>query len=274
MYPPRTLHHYTSGAGLLGIVESSAIWATQIQYMNDYKEFSHAIDLARTELFHLKKRENDSAVDKICDKVFELLDSMSGVSIYVACFSEVDDSLSQWRGYCPSGFGYCIGFVEERLKQIAESQGFTLKPCIYDLGEQRKLVKKWTEGIVSQIKENYFEDIDLEQYCSTHAQEYFNEFARLAPYVKHNSFFEEKEWRLVTLVFSNDPRVKLRAGRSMLVPYIEIDLKLSRETDLVWNIRVGPTPQLELAMSSATKLFNKINIVSGIGRTMVPYRDW
>lgn len=37
--PPPILHHYTTQEGLLGIVESKSIWATNIYYLNDAAEY-------------------------------------------------------------------------------------------------------------------------------------------------------------------------------------------------------------------------------------------
>jgi hypothetical protein len=44
---PPLLYHYTDATGLLGIVQSRAIWATHIRYLNDAQEFDYAADLAR-----------------------------------------------------------------------------------------------------------------------------------------------------------------------------------------------------------------------------------
>ena len=45
------LYHYTSAAGLIGLLGTpaspAAMWLTQVQYMNDAVELSHAYELAR-----------------------------------------------------------------------------------------------------------------------------------------------------------------------------------------------------------------------------------
>jgi hypothetical protein len=43
---PTLLYHYTDARGLLGIIESHAIWATHLHYLNDAQEFAYAADLA------------------------------------------------------------------------------------------------------------------------------------------------------------------------------------------------------------------------------------
>lgn len=41
------LYHYTTQAGLLGILGSKSIWCTNTLFLNDPTEFSHAIDLGK-----------------------------------------------------------------------------------------------------------------------------------------------------------------------------------------------------------------------------------
>jgi hypothetical protein len=47
------LYHYTTQRGLLGIISSKEIWVTHTQYLNDRRQFVHAIDLAREEVQRL-----------------------------------------------------------------------------------------------------------------------------------------------------------------------------------------------------------------------------
>lgn len=41
------LYHYTSQHGLLGILGSQAVWATNTHFLNDPTEFVHALALAQ-----------------------------------------------------------------------------------------------------------------------------------------------------------------------------------------------------------------------------------
>src|SRR5262245_39760281 len=44
--PRDLLYHYTTQAGLLGIIESGALWASNVRYLNDRGEFGHAMGIA------------------------------------------------------------------------------------------------------------------------------------------------------------------------------------------------------------------------------------
>ncbi len=48
--PGERLYHYSSFNGLLGIVESRSLWASDIRYMNDSAELKHTADLIRKEV--------------------------------------------------------------------------------------------------------------------------------------------------------------------------------------------------------------------------------
>jgi len=53
------LGHYTSTVGLIGIFESKELWATNIKYLNDEKEFDAALDLVQTILASKVQFTND-----------------------------------------------------------------------------------------------------------------------------------------------------------------------------------------------------------------------
>src|ERR1035437_7092887 len=43
----RGLYHYTSASALIGILQSRAIWTTNIRFLNDTTEYAFALELAR-----------------------------------------------------------------------------------------------------------------------------------------------------------------------------------------------------------------------------------
>lgn len=47
---PKHLYHYTSQTGLLGILQTKKLWMTNILYLNDSSEFTHTLDLVKSEL--------------------------------------------------------------------------------------------------------------------------------------------------------------------------------------------------------------------------------
>jgi len=272
--PIPLLHHYTSGAGLLGIFDSDSVWATLIHSLNDSKEFGHAIDQARSYLLSPEVTSTDFTAYLLSKRLAESLDQISRLNVYVACFSELEDSLSQWRGYCPSGFGYSLGMFGEELHRVAASQGFRLRQCIYDHSEQRRMVEQWALHALQDLRASLPEGEDPTKHAAENSYKYFAGFADFAPVLKHQGFKDEQEWRLIGTILSDDPRVKLRSGRSMLIPYVPIKLGLASNQSLVWNLRVGPTPNMALASNAATHFFRRAHIKNGISPSSVPYREW
>src|SRR6516164_4036522 len=47
---PPTLYHYTTAQGLLGIMESNRLWATNVRFLNDPSEIDYAICIIRESL--------------------------------------------------------------------------------------------------------------------------------------------------------------------------------------------------------------------------------
>lgn len=271
---PLLLHHYTSGSGLLGIFDSDSVWATLIHSLNDSKEFQHAIDLARAHLFSLRHGSSDEPLNCLNETLADSLDRVSQLSIYAACFSAMEDSLSQWRGYCPPGFGYSLGLFGEELQRVAGSQGFELRQCIYKHEEQLRLVQRWASQALQDLRTTLPERCDPAKHAREHCHKHFQSFVSFAPILKNQSFRDEHEWRLIAMIPSDDPRVKLRPGRSMLIPYVPIKLGLASNPSLVWDIKIGPTPNMTLASNAAAHFFRRARIKNGIGPSVVPYREW
>jgi hypothetical protein len=274
---PDFLYHYTSGQALLGILESDSVWASQIRYMNDSKEFTHAVEHATQVLHRLSMASSNQTGTRsgLCKAVIRYLEELDHLALYVACFSEIPDSLSQWRGYCPPNFGYSLGFDRVKLDTAAEEQGFKLKKCIYDRDEQSQTVSEWASKTIEALEAGCPTNIDPVKYTYANNDKFLPNFVAFAPYMKDPSFIDEHEWRLVGRVRGDDSRVNLRPGRSLLVPYVPIDLYLTTANSPIYDIRVGPTPDPKLAINSLSlRLWKDVRFPGGISTSSVPYRDW
>jgi hypothetical protein len=42
---PDRIYHYTDAAGLLAIIQTKTIWATDLAFLNDSREFVHTVGL-------------------------------------------------------------------------------------------------------------------------------------------------------------------------------------------------------------------------------------
>ena len=135
--PP--LYHYTSHAGLIGMVQHKKMWFTHAHYMNDSSEYNYAINLINQELQEEYGLDLDSHMNLANTSLSENVP-------YTFSLSERKDSLSQWRGYCPDG-GYSISFNGEQSKDDLQlsimmlKYGLYLGKCVYELAHQKELIR-------------------------------------------------------------------------------------------------------------------------------------
>ena len=119
----KLLYHYCSNQTLYHILKSHSLRMSDISKSNDYKElnlffpgiFKSMKRKYREEPFPFtyKNKEDTEAIEHLItescylwkDK-FESGDFLN----FVACFSEREDSLNQWRSYADNGKGCCAGF--------------------------------------------------------------------------------------------------------------------------------------------------------------------
>jgi hypothetical protein len=278
----KIIFHYTSLEGLLGIIESKSIWATNILYLNDASEMNYSIGLLREQIINFQSEIRNAFLSVLTSPFFETLIVIiedgdfipSGRhSYFVFSFSEEKDQLSQWRGYCPGGIGFSLGFKFSKLKECVQQQGYYISRCIYDekeQGDQLREIIKSTSGLISlrkdagDSKEKVFVDL-------------IRKFIKLAPTFKHPKFKEEKEWRIIAGPQSkNDNKlIKYRPGQSMIVPYIEIFLPTDGEHLLIDQIIVGPTHEPELSKASVEMLLKSKKVkFDEVQFSTIPYRHW
>lgn len=255
-----SLYHYTSQTGFKGIVESKTIWATNILYLNDSAEFIHAVNTTRNGFDAIYDEVSVSKQEKpFLEKIYEHLNEFEtnrGIGIFVSSFSRNKDKLSQWRGYCPNGDGYCVrfDFNQEVLNRVRRN-GFELVECVYaDDDDSPNLVLEFLESALKVFRETY-NDKEIPNNKIEVAFEKFGfekEFLKIATRLKHIAFKEEEEWRLVSApMWLNESQVKYRPGKSMLIPYVEICLKDDDNLLNIPEVWVGPTPHPNLAQNSA-----------------------
>lgn len=291
--PKGPLYHYTSQAGLLGIIQKKQIWATNMLFLNDSAELNHAIRLVKDAIHEIEGSMSLEEATFIkgfgddLDLIINWIDYQRIAGIYVCSFSENKDQLSQWRGYCPNGNGFSIGFnfSSPLYNSLIEAQNFCLLKCEYGDSEQKSIARQFVNDVINTFR------IDGQDIAN---QKAWADFRKTAPRIKDPTFYEEAEWRLVYLPPKSDsggPRnIKFREGKSMLIPYLEIELtELIKEPDvrkpLEWipEIYVGPTQHQALSCMSLDILLKTqgvSNIISKedkpehtrVSASEIPYR--
>jgi len=195
--PPKTLWHYTTADGLLGILESASIYATQLGCLNDVSELRYAMHMVQNAMRMLRARTPGDDPDR--DYIFDLIDRVAGADtvptsdLYVACFSGKEDDLSQWRAYGGGENGYALAFQT----QFLFSQHSIVAPVSYDhqlhLEVAGEVAAAFLDFKLRGLKRGY----DRETWTLAFANAWSASLGMVGPMVKHPAFAAENEYRCI-----------------------------------------------------------------------------
>lgn len=245
------LYHYTSADGLKGIIENDELWATSAYYLNDSAEILYGYRVLHLAIETWLKRP-DPAADSISRGLAESLQRYFGqgaaernviTPIYLTCFCEDDNLLSQWRAYGNTG-GYNIGF---KVPEDGIVYGLTPEPrvytarCVkveYDRDKQVQRIHDILDGLLPILDEQDVTDavrsIDVlsplgyQKLLSVIQEMLVEESIGF----KDAAFAVEKEWRFVVRSrellkqgqddgdHTNLP-IHFRTARGQLIPYVK-----------------------------------------------------
>jgi len=285
--PEKVLYHYTSLKGLLGLIDKKVIWATNIFCVNDQSELKRAISLLTDELtsrieplkknyFELAPRAIGTEINPDIIKIREKIRFMESIKdvvddvisedraqFYVCSFTELNDNLNQWRGYCQDGNGFSIGFDFTTQKV---DRAIAIRRCEYNEDKQKEILKylldRWFNAS-KKIPTNILPEL---------VSKAVNDFFAIAPLFKHPKYQEENEWRIVvsgkTDKFYNN--VKFVESNDIIKPYYCLPLN---RLPTIADIRVGPSSHTDLNTSTAKLFLKSKNMDSSIiSKSKIPYR--
>lgn len=275
-----TLYHYTNQAGLLGIIKNKEIWATHTQYLNDAREFRHAVEVVKDVI---RTRLTD-AVGKSRHVLQDMALGVQGIeaiNVCVCSFSEERDSLSQWRAYGGPTSGYAIGINPSHLAEMVRLEEFYLTRCLYKPTEQTSLIgtlvaKILVENMDRLTGENQEEWIAASKLLLPRGGSLAAYLNSIAPVLKHESFAEEREWRIISQPLPCGlERFGFRPGVSMLIPYYRVPIAYKDQSLKLDEVIIGPTPNVEQSRSSVRSFL----VSQGLEKvpvevSAVPYRNW
>ena len=110
-----SVFHYTSAAGLLGMIEHGELWASEAGGLNDYSEISAGRDFIReawpAERDRFESRYDPDSATLLDQMIMQLGSdwwSTGPDGVFVLCASTVDDDANQWRLYADNGRGFSV----------------------------------------------------------------------------------------------------------------------------------------------------------------------
>ena len=253
---PALLYHYTDVAGLIGICASRSLRATNLRFMNDAKELTHAWKLMRGVLTEAKERATLSAQLDLIDEIERATSTeWAGYpDFYSVSFTANGDLLSQWRGYGSSGGGYAIGFDPAGLVQppspYPQPERF-LHRVIYDQDVQLRFLRSAADAMLA-----LFAAVDPTESSVTKSRaRVFSAMGELVGFAfgfKDPAWAEEQEWRAVHVRPNGElPGVEFRPDSGVAMPYISLAMGTDPEGRLpIRHIVQGPRINSDLAAKS------------------------
>lgn len=228
------LYHYTTPQGLVGILQSQKLWATESSFLNDSKEIHHGINLAQQIIENYISMNTSDIVKRFLNEILENL-TFNYDEIYIVCFSEDGDLLSQWKGYSNFGEGFSIEFDSKELlreKRKFPAVNIAFKKVIYTQAEQEKIITSEIDFAIKYVNEVITQNPEIEKEIISNAASttaYFIKNNSLR--FKNNVFSEEKEWRAI---YINNERTEegrqevcFKISGRIIVPYMELDIAAS-----------------------------------------------
>jgi hypothetical protein len=231
------LMHYTSAAGLLGILESQSLHATHSAFLNDSTEISLFFDKRLAKVLESGIRAElavDPGLQALPQKVDAAIyaDRMASVfrttahrfnEPYVACFSapaservQNDGLLSQWRGYGKDG-GYALVFDSQKLEEALKDESTTFW---YQYAQWGDVHYYQDDGDLANAEPEIHSAEDALRACirnfiknpvPAELESTFEPITTLSCWYKHWGFHEEREVRIVAI----PPNAELvREGRA------------------------------------------------------------
>jgi hypothetical protein len=246
------VYHYTSLEALYKILKNKSLHLTHLKYLSDFSEFELGCDLFIQSLErHLK--EQGMARAGVGDSIIPVIkDSKGKGPTCSVSFSQLKDSLGQWRAYAENAQGVAIGFSVKALENLCSAHDLVFGQTVY-----------------SNKYDEIFNRLILE-FAKNHREELLIEFLTLTScFIKHEGFSEEKEVRIVS---GRNLELKNKFSNGFYIPYQELKFECDL-TDLISEIWVGPAARQELAARSIRLMLKEFNLSQEIIRVSnIPYR--
>jgi hypothetical protein len=249
----RSLFHYTTAEGLIGILQNQCLFATHADFLNDSTECRAilAVLLPRLEA-QLKaitpkliaRRVLDPAVatdygDTIYRQEAEnMLQAMVQASnntapFFITSFCVHKEGtpphehglLSQWRGYAKGGFAIEFDEIGIDKLNLVEKETFRYQGILTNIvtyhNHAAQVRAEDFSGFAGALLKNLFTDDAIAKASDLLGTKVTDDFARpflsLAPFLKDASFQEEGEYRIVALC--NRPTIADENDKRLVKPF-------------------------------------------------------
>lgn len=288
---PEILYHYTNSVGLVSILKDHRFYASEYHHLNDLGEIKEGWRIAT----EIHSRFVGELVDRFGPQEWMPSSVLEGIraldsthkddwlkenNVYVASFSEDQDSLPQWRSYADDGRGFAIGVATAELTKRTIADGFILLRCIYGQASLQdhdsvfgQRIAPILVKILQPLKEASPTDSTVEdslRYIRNLGTALETVRRAWAASYKSEAFSSEKEWRYVHGLYTRvpDDALEFRPSRLGATPFIYFP---ANKTDFT-RIVVGPCTDKEGAEFGIKQLLKCKNLTCSVDFSKASYR--
>lgn len=237
------VYHYTSSTGLLGLVQTGCVWASEATSLNDLAEVRHGWDVVKSWLARQPASEAVDLLTKVANDPFE-----KKHEVFVLSGSTARDDANQWRLYAQGGNGYALK-LDPRVALAAISDAPETKQILKAKDGSRTLNIGWylgesatvtpwyhvlyTEGEVAAALSELLtatdrelpkladarDDVEYAQIRDVLYGQALEALGAIAHLVKGAGFSGEREVRVVATFMLANQHIRYRQGPHGIVSY-------------------------------------------------------
>lgn len=274
------LYHYTSPAGLLGIFNSSMLWLSDSDFLNDSSESDYFEGIYHDAIPYLDNhskegrfRFNAGMFSYYHTSSFSHPRQTANRIKETRCILSMSldrDNLNLWSYYTKNAnnIGYSIGLKENAIQYLFRQDSDETLLCgkvIYNQDKQKELLRELYEDywkLYLKLKHTY-----QREYLYSKLED---NIVRYSIFMKNPLFEHENEYRIAVVrlgSISTQQRL-FREMNGAFIPYItqSIDLR-----DVV-EVGISPTHRTDFVKRSLTELLGAKGIDAQIYNSEVPLR--
>ena len=264
----KTIYHYTSAEGLIGIIKNQELWFTNIYFLNDNNEIFYTYRLIEDIIKELK----DELVPKFHKKIKERCQYILGQDYfsseksvwyrpeyYVASFSLDNDNINLWNYYTKSNTtGYNIAFRSYHFMDRSLAQGLV---C-YEIDKQRNMIR----ATILKANEEYKNNSRNKEIVD----KLYDNFIIYSLFFKDYHYKNEKEYRIIISVRNQSDEEKeccYKDNNGLITPYKKVDLKElgyeKYQENLIAGVKISPVNKGEITKYGVERLLSCSDIHFG-----------
>jgi hypothetical protein len=283
--PPDTLlWHYTNGPALISILETMTLYSTQLSCLNDTTELRYGSRLfqeaLRTKRAAILEEGMEAALLDGALKYFAEdpdFPAQAVVPHFVACFTEEQDDLSQWRAYGGGENGYAIGF---RARDLWGCENASLVRINYDAVKHHKLAEKAGDAMISFFLEaaGKHRPPDLVSFGKEFLEAWEAAITMVAPLIKDPAFVKERECRITKGFVGGDlEKLKFIQKEGLMSRHLPLQPSSDRSKDSyrlpICEVMIGPCRHPQISRISVDTLLRQKGYPGGlVSISQIPFQ--